>query len=165
MGSALEIAECVEVLQGGGPTDVVKLVLDLAEQVSTAKRAQLATWLKDGTAWRKFISLVYAQDGDASTLEKLTEIHWAPIIHPFPAKSSGKVTKMDVELLGQALLLLGGGRRNEDDAIDFAVGFSGLRKIGERIETGEPLLSVHARNEPGLRAALPILQRAIQVES
>src|SRR5205814_357259 len=82
VGNALEVAECVEVLQGGGPPDVTKLVLDLAEQVSSAKRAQLATWLKDGTAWRKFISLVYAQDGDASTLEKLGEVHRAPIIQP-----------------------------------------------------------------------------------
>src|ERR1700730_13568019 len=62
VGNALEVAECVEVLQGGGPPDVVNLVLDLAEKVSTAKRPQLATWLQDGTAWRKFISLVYAQD-------------------------------------------------------------------------------------------------------
>src|SRR5205823_12488625 len=52
VGNALEVAECVEILQGGGPADVVKLVLDLAEQVSTAKRPQLATWLEDGTAWR-----------------------------------------------------------------------------------------------------------------
>src|SRR3989440_852115 len=85
VGNALEVAECVEVLQGGGPKDVVKLVLDLAEQVSTAKRAQLAEWLKDGTAWEKFISMVYAQDGDASTLEKLGEVHRAPIIQPVGA--------------------------------------------------------------------------------
>src|SRR5436189_2564079 len=78
VGNALEVAECVEVLQGGGPPDVVKLVLDLAEQVATVKRPQLEAWLKDGTAWRKFISLVYAQDGDASSLEKLGEWHRAP---------------------------------------------------------------------------------------
>ena len=82
VGNALEVAECVEILQGGGPSDVVDLVLDLAEQVSTAPRAKLARWLSDGTAWRKFISLVYAQDGDASSLEKITEVHCAPIIHP-----------------------------------------------------------------------------------
>src|SRR2546423_15354907 len=108
VGNALEVAECVEVLQGGGPPDVVKLVLDLAEQVSTAKRAQLATWLQDGTAWRKFISMVYAQDGDASYLEKLGEVHRAPIIQPVGAKSAGKVKKMDAETIGRVSLLLGG---------------------------------------------------------
>src|SRR3984893_6311758 len=70
VGNALEVAECVEVLQGGGPPDIIELTLNLAEQVSTVPRAKLAGWLSDGTAWRKFISLVYAQDGDAFALEK-----------------------------------------------------------------------------------------------
>jgi pyrimidine-nucleoside phosphorylase len=163
VGTALEISECVEVLQGGGPKDVVKLVLDLAEQISKAKRAQLAAWLKDGMAWRKFISLVYAQDGDASSLDKLGEIHRAPIIHPFPAKSSGKVRKMDAELIGRALLLLGGRRERDDADIDFAVGFSELKKIGEPVEKGEPLFNVHARTEPALDAALSVLEHAAEV--
>jgi pyrimidine-nucleoside phosphorylase len=163
VGNALEIAECVEVLRGGGPKDVVKLVLDLAEQVSKAKRARLETWLKDGTAWKKFISLVYAQDGDASSLEKLGEIHRAPIIHPVPAKSSGKVKKMDAESIRRALLLLGGGRARNEDAVDFAVGFSGIKKIGEQVEKGEPLFNVHARTEVALRATLPVLEQAAEV--
>jgi len=162
VGNALEVAECVEVLQGGGPPDVVKLVLDLAEQVSTAKRAQLATWLQDGTAWRKFISLVYAQDGDASTLEKLADVHRAPVIQPFVAKSAGKVRKMDAETLGRVSLLLGGGRQTADDVIDFAVGLSGIKKIGERVEKGEPLLTVHARNDQTLRSVLPLLEKAVE---
>jgi pyrimidine-nucleoside phosphorylase len=164
VGNALEVTECVEVLQGGGPPDVVKLVLDLSEQVSTAKRAQLATWLKDGTAWRKFISLVYAQDGDASSLEKLGEAHRAPVIHPFVAKSAGKVTKMDAETIGRASLLLGGGRQTADDAIDFAVGLSGIRKIGEQVEKDEPLFVIHARNDQTLRSALPLLEHAVEID-
>jgi pyrimidine-nucleoside phosphorylase len=164
VGNALEVTECVEVLQGGGPPDVVKLVLDLSEQVSTAKRAQLATWLEDGTAWRKFISLVYAQDGDASSLEKLGELHRAPVIHPFVAKSAGTVKKMDAETIGRASLLLGGGRQTADDAVDFAVGLSGIKKIGERVEKDEPLFVVHARNDPTLRSALPLLEQAVEID-
>ena len=128
VGNALEVAECVEILQGGGPPDVVNLVLDLAEQVSKAPRAKLAGWLADGTAWRKFISLVYAQDGDASSLEKITDVHRAPIIHPLLAQSAGTVTKMDAETIGRAFVLLGGGREKVEDTIDFAVGFSGDQK-------------------------------------
>jgi pyrimidine-nucleoside phosphorylase len=163
VGNALEVSECVEVLQGGGPKDLVNLVLDLAEKVSTSSRDQLATWLKDGTAWRKFISLVYAQDGDASTLEKLGEVHRAPVIHPFLAKTSGKVTKMDAETIGRVSLLLGGGRKTADDEIDFAVGLSGIKKIGERVEKGEPLLNVHARNQAALSAVLPLLEKAVGI--
>jgi pyrimidine-nucleoside phosphorylase len=163
VGNALEVAECVEVLKGGGPPDVVKLVLDLAEQVSTAKRAQLATWLQDGTAWKKFISLVYAQDGDASSLEKISDVHRAPVIQPFVAKSAGKVTKMDAETIGRVSLLLGGGRQTADDAIDFAVGLSGIKKVGEHVEKGEPLLAVHARTDQALRLVLPLLEKAVEV--
>lgn len=163
VGNALEVAECVEVLQGGGPPDVVKLVLDLAEKVSSASRKQFANWLQDGTAWRKFISLVYAQDGDASSLEKLGQLHRAPIVHPFPAKSAGTLNKMDAETIGRVSLLLGGGRQTADDAIDFAVGLSGIKKIGERVEAGEPLLSVHARSQQTLTAVLPALEQAVEI--
>jgi pyrimidine-nucleoside phosphorylase len=163
VGNALEVSECVEVLQGGGPPDVVKLVLDLAEQVSSASPKQLATWLQDGTAWKKFISLVYAQDGDASSLEKLGELHRAPIVHPYPAKSGGTVKKVDAETIGRVSLLLGGGRQTAEDAIDFAVGLSGIKKIGERVEAEEPLLSIHARAEPALRSVLPLLEGAIEI--
>jgi len=165
VGNALEVAECVEILKGGGPPDVVKLVLDLAEQVSTAKRAQLATWLQDGTAWKKFISLVYAQDGDASSLEKLGEVHRAPVIQPFVAKSAGKVTKMDAETIGRVSLLLGGGRQTADDAIDFAVGLSGIKKVGERVEKGEPLLTVHSRSDQAMRLVMPLLEKAVDVRA
>jgi pyrimidine-nucleoside phosphorylase len=163
VGNALEVAECVEVLQGGGPPDVVKLVLDLAEKISTAKRAQLAAWLQDGIAWRKFISLVYAQDGDASSLEKLGEVHRAPVIQPFVAKSAGKITKMDAETIGRVSLLLGGGRKTADDAIDFAVGLSGIKKIGERVEKDEPLLMIHARTEQALRLVQPLLEKSVEL--
>ena len=163
VGNALEVSECVEVLQGGGPDDVVKLVLDLAEQVSSASRKQLATWLQDGTAWKKFISLVYAQDGDASSLEKLGELHRAPIIHPYPAQSAGTVKKMDAETIGRVSLLLGGGRQTADDAIDFAVGLSGIKKIGERVKKGESLLLVHARKEQTVQSVLPLLEQAIEI--
>jgi len=143
---------------------VVKLVLDLAEQVSSASREQLEAWLKDGTAWKKFISLVYAQDGDASSLEKLGELHRAPIVHPFSAKTAGTVKKMDAETIGRVALLLGSGRQTAEDAIDFAVGLSGIKKIGERVEADEPLLTLHARNEPTLRSVLPLLEKAIELE-
>jgi pyrimidine-nucleoside phosphorylase len=163
VGNALEVAECVEVLQGGGPKDVVKLVLDLAEQVSTAERLQLAAWLNDGTAWKKFISLVYAQDGDASTLEKLGEFHRAPIIQPVAAKSAGTVKKMDAETIGRVSLLLGGRRKTADDSIDFAVGLSGIKKIGERVAKGEPLFQIHARTDQALELVKPLIEKAVEI--
>ena len=164
VGNALEVAECVEVLHGRGPQDVIDLVLDLAERVSTVSRAQLSRWLADGTAWKKFISLVYAQDGDASALEKMEAIHRAPIIHPLFAPVSGTVKKMDAEILGRASVFLGAGRQRSDDAIDFAVGLSQIKKVGEHVKAHEPLLFVHARTDHALASVLPLLEKAIVIE-
>jgi thymidine phosphorylase len=70
---------------------------------SPKPREKLVDWLSDGTAWRKFISLVYAQDGDASSLEKITEVHRALRSSiPWSRKAPDPVTKMDAEIMGQA---------------------------------------------------------------
>jgi pyrimidine-nucleoside phosphorylase len=163
VGNALEVAECVEILHGGGPKDLVKLIVDLAEKVSTTPRTKLEQRLKDESAWKKFISLVYAQDGDATTLEKIADVHRAPVVRPIAAKSKGIVKKMDAELIGRASVLLGGGRQRTGDAIDFAVGFSQIKKIGERVEKKEPLMMAHARNEQTLAAVLPLLEKAAEI--
>lgn len=164
VGNALEVAECVEILHGGGPDDLVKLILDLAEKVSTTPRSQLKQRLKDDSAWKKFVSLVYAQDGDATALEKMLDLHRAPIIQPLPAKSAGRVKKMDAELIGRASVLLGAGRQKTGDAIDFAVGISGIKKIGERVEAKEPLLIVHGRNEHSIESIMPFLEKAVAIK-
>src|SRR5437763_4039145 len=163
VGNALEVAECVEILQGGGPADLGKLVLDLAEKVSGTPRAQLEKRLKDGTAWKKFISLVYAQDGDATLVEKLLETHTAPIIQPWPAKYAGKVKKIDAELIGRASVQLGAGRKQADDPIDFAVGFSQIKKVGEQVAADEPVFMIHARNERSIVNITPLLEKAVEI--
>src|SRR3984893_6516463 len=163
VGNALEVAECVEILQGGGPPDLVTLIVELAEKVSKTPRKQLAKRLKDESAWRKFVSIVYAQDGDATALEKILAVHRAPIIRSLPAKSAGAVKKMDAELIGRASVLLGAGRQKAGDAIDFAVGFSGIKKTGEHVDVDEPLLFFHARNEQSLQSVMPLLEKAIEV--
>ena len=163
VGNALEIAECIEILQGGGPPDLIKLIVDLAEKVSETPRAQLEKRLQDGSAWKKFVSLVYAQDGDATALEEILEQHRAPIVQPWPAKSAGVVKKIDAELIGRASVMLGAGRQKADAAIDFAVGFSKIKKVGERIALDEPLFTIHARNERSIVNITPLLQKAVEI--
>src|SRR5256885_14912307 len=163
VGNALEVAECVEILQGGGPPDLIKLIVDLAEKVSETPRAQLEQRLQDGAAWKKFVSLVYAQDGDATMLEKILEQHRAPIIEPWPANSAGAVKRIDAELIGRASVLLGAGRQRTTDEIDFAVGFSKIKKIGEHVDLEEPLFMIHARNERSIVNITPLLEKAIEI--
>ena len=164
VGNALEIAECVEILQGGGSADVVKLTLDLAERVSETPRAQLEKRLTDGTAWKKFISLVYAQDGDATVVEKILEQHRAPIIEPWKAKSAVTIKRIDAELIGRASVVLGAGRQGPADPIDFAVGFSQIKKVGEQVELNEPVFMIHARNERSIVNITPLLEKAIEID-
>src|SRR5467141_967735 len=163
VGNALEVAECVEILQGGGPPDLIKLIVDLAEKVSETPRSQLEKRLQDGSAWKKFVSLVYAQDGDATALEKILEQHRAPNIQPWPAKSAGTVKKINAELIGRASVQLGAGRQKADDSIDFAVGFSKIKKVGEHVAVDEPLFVIHARNERSIVNITPFLQKAVAI--
>jgi len=163
VGNALEIAECVEILQGGGPPDLIKLIINLAEKVSETPRAQLEKRLQDGSAWKKFVSLVYAQDGDATALEKILEQHRAQVVQPWPAKSAGVVKKIDAELIGRASVMLGAGRQKADAAIDFAVGFSKIKKVGERVAVDEPLFTIHARNERSIVNITPLLKKAVEI--
>jgi pyrimidine-nucleoside phosphorylase len=163
VGNALEVAECVDILEGGGSSDLVKLILDLAEKVSDTPREQLQRRLRDGSAWKKFVSLVYAQDGDATALERMLEIHTAPVIRPLLAGRSGTVKKMDAGLIGRASVLLGAGRERIDNSIDYAIGMSALKKIGERVEKDEPVMLVHARHESDFKSVLPLLHKAVRV--
>src|SRR5438477_236747 len=158
VGNALELAEAIDVLHGQGPPDVVNLVLDLATKVANVRRAQLQKWLQDGSAWKKFISLVEAQDGSASVLEEIAAIYKAPITHEIRSDRAGKITAMDAEKIGRASFLLGGGRQQVDDKIDLAVGISDLKKIGESVQRDEPLMRVHARTNEALEQVLPLLR-------
>ncbi len=163
VGNALEVAEAVETLQGRGPQDLVELTLNLVAKVSTLPRGQFAKWLEDGTAWRKFVALVEAQNGDASALERMSALHPAPVVRPVLAPRSGVVARMDAEAIGRAALFLGAGRARAGDAIDFAVGCSRIKQLGARVERQEPLLFVHARSEADLATVLPLLQDAARL--
>ncbi len=163
VGNALEVAECVEILQGGGPRDLIDLTLDLAKKISTASRAQLAAGLAEGRAWKKFIEMVEAQNGDAKVLENIENAHRAPIREPLLAKKTGVIQKMDAELIGRASVLLGAGRQKANDPIDFAVGFSAIKKVGESVEGKEPLLMIHARERRALDLVRPLLEEAVSL--
>ncbi|MBA2623708.1 MAG: thymidine phosphorylase [Chthoniobacterales bacterium] len=164
VGNALEVAECVEILQGGGPDDLVALILDLGAQVSNASRAQFWQWLRDGTAWEKFVQLVEAQGGDAGALEKIGSRHRAPISHPLLAPKSGTLRSVDAEAIGRASVQLGGGRQKANDNVDFAVGFSGVGKIGQPVVRNEPICVVHARSQASLASVLAQIEQAFVID-
>ncbi len=163
-GNALEVWESVETLQGSGPADLTKLTLDLAAAVSPVPRAQLEAWLHDGTAWKKWCQLVEAQGGRAADTEQILDIHSAPIQHDVPAPCAGTLRRLDAEAVGRACVALGAGRAKATDTIDFAVGCSSIAKTGTRVAAGHRLLTIHARTDATLAAALACLADAIEIE-
>jgi len=96
-------------------------------------------------------------------IENILDSHCAPIIEPFSAKSAGTVKRMDAELIGRASVILGAGRQRPTDPIDFAVGFSKIKKIGEKVEVGEPVFMIHARNERSIVNITPLIEKAIEI--
>lgn len=165
VGNALEVLESIETLQGGGPGDLRKIVLDLAEKVAVnADRAQLESWLDDGTAFAKFGELVEAQGGDVAALERFDTVHPAPRISDIKAESSGTVSVVDADTVGRASLALGAGRSRSDDDIDFAVGFDQIVKTGTRIKAGDVIGRVHARDEKAGEDAAKQFASAVEIK-
>lgn len=153
VGNALEVREAVETLQGHGPDDLVSITIDLAAAVSDSPRDVLARHLHDGSAWRKFLALVEAQGGDPRSLDDMSAFHPAPVVRPLVSSGDGLITIMDAGWIGRAAVQLGAGRHKTTDAINPAVGFSGIRKTGGKISKGEPVLWIHAASEADAEAA------------
>ncbi len=163
VGNALEVAESVEVLRGGGAEDLVALTLDLAAKVSQSSREELAGLLASGAAWEKFVELVEAQGGDASALTRMDEVHAAPEIRDVLADTAGTIRRLDAGEVGRASVRLGAGRRTAGDDVDFAVGFSEIAKVGDRVEVGDRVMRVHARTTEDADGAVAAVRRALEL--
>jgi pyrimidine-nucleoside phosphorylase len=163
-GNALEVAEAVRCLKGGGPADLEAIVIDLCAAVSISSREQLIEMLHSGKAWEKFQRMVAAQGGDVSALERMGEIHRAPVIHEVKARTSGRITQMDARAIGQAVLELGAGRAKASDNIDYAVGCDQIAKTGRQISAGETLIRIHARSKTAAEAAEVMIRQGICVQ-
>lgn len=163
-GNALEVAEAVRCLQGDGPQDLEEIVLDLCAAVSISSREQLQHLLHSGAAWERFQQMVSAQGGRPADLTRITEIHRAPVIRELKADQSGRLTRMDARIIGQAILELGAGRARSNDSIDFAVGCDQIAKTGQAIAFGEVLLRIHARSTSAADAAESSIRQGIRIE-
>ena len=158
-GNALEVAEAVAVLRGGGPAEVRDLTLELAaamlalagaEPTRDAARARAERTLAGGAAWAKFLELVRAQGGDAAAVER-GALPRAPVVAEARAPRAGRLAAVDTRALGEAIVAMGGGRRAKDDAVDPRVGVVARKRLGDPVAAGEPLAEVHlAAADPAL---------------
>ena len=163
VGNSLEVAESLQTLDGGGPSDLRELTLDLAEKIAEVTRNELIALLDSGVARRKFDELVAAQGGNPADLARLAEIHQAPIIREVIASSGGVISRVDAGLVGQAALQLGAGRSTASDGVDFSVGFDQLVKCGESIHAGQAVCRIHARTAVDFDMAEAMIEKAVSI--
>ena len=153
-GNGLEVDESIDVLKGAGPADLVEVTLALArEMVALAGLpTDPADAIRDGRALAAWEAMVAAQGGDLAAPRPVAELQ-----EPVPAPASGYLRRLDARAVGVAVWRLGAGRSRKEDPVSPTAGAVCLRKPGDRVEAGEPVLVLHADGPerlPGARAAL-----------
>lgn len=157
-GNALEIQESVDVLAGGGPSDVVELTLALArEMLAGAGRGDIdpADVLADGRAMDSWKAMIRAQGGDPEA-----ELPVAAHTHVVSAPSDGRLSRLDALAVGVAAWRLGAGRARKEDPVQAGAGVVMHAKPGDRVTAGQPLLTLHSDDEVRFDRAVTILDGA-----
>ncbi|SDU85664.1 thymidine phosphorylase [Microlunatus sagamiharensis] len=160
-GNAVEVAESVEVLQGGGPADVVELTLALArEMLAGAGRDDVdpADALADGRAYDAWKAMIRAQGGDPDA-----PLPRAEATQDVLAPASGILTRLDAMAVGVAAWRLGAGRARPGDAVQAAAGVTWHAGIGDEVREGEPLLTLHTDTPERFERALAALEGGFDI--
>ena len=164
VGHALEVAEAVEVLAGGGPPDVVELTLALAGEMLTAAGVAVepavdpAAALRDGRAMDVWRRMIRAQGGDPDA-----PLPTAREVHLVVARSTGVVSRLDAYAVGVAAWRLGAGRTRKEDPVSATAGVVLRAKPGDHVTVGAPLLELHTDDPDRIDRALVGLAGAVTI--
>ena len=151
-GNAVEVAESVEVLAGGGPADVVELTVALA-------REMLAGAGRDGSAMDVWKAMIRAQDGDPDA-----ELPTAKESHVVTAPSTGVLTRLDAMAVGMAAWRLGAGRARKEDPVQAGAGVVWHARPGDEVTEGQPLMTLLTDEPERFDRALASLEGGYDVE-
>lgn len=172
VGNALEVLEAIETLRGGGPVDFREHCLHVAAHVlMLGKRAKdlnegrvmAEKSIADGSALEKLRVLVQAQGGDVSYVDDASKFELAKYVEVVNAPRSGFISQVHARIVGEASVALGAGRAKKGDTVDHAVGFVIHKKVGDKVQKGEPLVEIHANDEDKLAEARKALLVAHQI--
>lgn len=156
IGNALEVKEAIETLQGNGPEDLTELVMTLGSQMVVVggkaqnldeARKMLEQAIQDGSALESFRTFLENQDGDGSVVDDVSKLPQAKYQIELPAQSEGIVTEIIANEVGVASMMLGAGRQTKEDEIDLSVGLVLHKKVGDSVNKGEALLTIHSNQE------------------
>ncbi|MDI6739920.1 MAG: thymidine phosphorylase [Candidatus Edwardsbacteria bacterium] len=173
VGNALEIEECVDCLKGRGPADLLEVTYELgAEMLVMGERACdlesgkriLKSIVSSGQGLSKFREMVQSQGGDPAVADDPKKLlPQANQVIEANAAEDGFIASMDNREVGLASVNLGCGRLKIDDAVDPAAGFTFLKKLGDVVTRGEPMVLVHADDEIRGTVAAKKLQELIRI--
>ena len=172
VGNALEVSECVEVLRGGGPPDLIELSIELSAWMfylggrsSTVEEGKkLATELiANGSAFARFKQMTALQGGNAPALDDTSLLPAARNKTDILSRHTGTITAIDCEKIGLASLVLGGGRSTKEDVIDPAVGLMVHKKIGGSVSVGEPLCTLCYNSDAQLADSRSLVESAYKI--
>jgi pyrimidine-nucleoside phosphorylase len=172
VGNALEVAECIEVLNGQGPEDLRELCMVLSGWMFLAGkrvknldegRALAEQMISTGKAKAKFREMISLQQGDPAALDDPSLLPCAMYQADMASPSEGFVSSMMVEQIGTAGVLLGGGREKKEDSVDPAVGIIVRKKLGDKVSAGDALCTVHYNSADCLERAWPLILSSYQI--
>jgi pyrimidine-nucleoside phosphorylase/thymidine phosphorylase len=165
-GHANEVAECIEILSGSGPADLRELSLQLSAWMfylgertkSVEEGRNLAErMIASGQAKEKFKQGIRLQGGDDRVVDEPHRLPKSRFHADVASSASGYVSGTNCERFGIALAILGGGREKKEDAIDHAVGLQFHKRIGDRVEKGEPLATIRYNADTRLAEAKALI--------
>jgi pyrimidine-nucleoside phosphorylase len=171
-GHSNEIIESIDVLNGGGPADLRELSLELSawmfylgektKNVDEGRKLAEAM-IASGKAKEKFRQGIRLQGGDEHVIDQPQRLPKARSRLEVASSTSGFITRTDCEGFGIALAMLGGGRENKEDKIDHGVGLEFHKRIGDRVEKGEPLATIHYNSDAKLAEAKSLISGSYHI--
>jgi pyrimidine-nucleoside phosphorylase len=174
VGNALEVAEAIATLHDDGPEDLFQESLALGSRMLVLAevardlddgRARLVEAVESGAALQKMREWISAQGGDARVVDDRSLLPQAVFTREVPALEAGWLAHYDAEGVGRAAMALGAGRARIEDTVDPAAGLVLHAKVGDRVETGASLGTLHASSEALLDAGEERFRNAVSVSA
>ena len=171
VGNALEVIEAIDTLHGGGPEDLRQHCLEVAShmlvlgELAVDERVgrQLAEKaIMSGESLERFRTLVRTQSGDVSYIDCPDKFPKAPLIQTLNAPRFGYLKGINARIVGEVSVRLGAGRMIKEDIIDHAVGIIVHHKVGDFVDAGQPLFTIHANRTTVLEEAERDLLTALE---
>lgn len=171
-GNALEVMEAIEILKGNGEPDVTRVctllgayMLKLAgvddNIANNIKMIQSKIDSREGL--EKFRELISRQWGDSRVIDDYSILPKAEFVIPLTSLEEGYISRIEAKNIGQAVVNLGGGRYKKEDPINYAVGIEMVKKIGDKVKSGDTLLNIYASNETQGLMQIEMLRKSIEI--